>query len=51
MTKNQKYFIFLQSLKFNKTQIKLNSEEIILTKKSHINSIFLIITIIQTLLV
>ena len=32
----------LQPLKFNGTQIKLNSEEIVLTKESHIGGILLV---------
>lgn len=41
--KNQEYVSFLLPLKFNGAQIKLYSEGIILTKKSHIGSIFLVI--------
>ena len=42
MTKNRKYLIFAQTLKFNGAQIKLNSNSIILIKKSHISYIFLV---------
>lgn len=41
-TKNWKHLIFLQSVKFNEAQIKLNLEEIVLTKKSYISNIFLV---------
>lgn len=35
MIKDRMYFISVQLLKFNNVQIKLNSNGIILTKKSH----------------
>lgn len=41
--KDWKYFTFIQLLKFNRVQIKLDSKNIVLIRKSHINSIFLII--------
>lgn len=43
MIKDYKYPTFIQFIKFNKTQIKLNSNGIILIKKSHISSILLVI--------
>ena len=43
MTKNQEHFTPTQPLKFNRAQIKLDSEGIVLTKKSHIDGIFLVI--------
>ena len=43
MTKDQKYLTLTQLLKFNGIQIKLDLEGIILTKKSHISRIFLVI--------
>ena len=42
MTKNQEYFTFTQPMKFNGVQIKLDSESIVLTKKSHIGGILLV---------
>lgn len=42
MTKDCKYLTFVQSIKFNRTQIKLDLNSIILTKKSHISDIFLV---------
>lgn len=42
MTKNCKHFTFLQFLKLNRVQIKLNSERIILTKKSYVSGILLV---------
>lgn len=42
ITKNCKYLIFAQLIKFNKAKIKLNSKDIVLTKKCYINSIFLV---------
>ncbi len=42
ITKDQEHLTFLYYLKFNKTQIKLNLEGIILTKESHIGDILLI---------
>lgn len=43
MTKDRKYFTFLYPLKFKDTQIKLNLNGIILTKKSYIESILSVI--------
>lgn len=43
ITKNKKYFILAQPLKFNRAQIKLDSNSIILIKKNHVNGIFLLI--------
>lgn len=42
MTKDREHFIFTQSLKFNNAQIKFDSNSILLTIKTHIDSIFLI---------
>ena len=43
MTKDWEHFTSTQSLKFNMMQIKLNSKGIVLTKKSHIGRIYLVI--------
>ena len=43
MTKDRKYLILIYSLKFNGAQIKLDSNGIILTKKSYIRGILLVI--------
>lgn len=43
MTKHYKYLTFAQSIKFNKTQIKFDKDDIVLIKKSYINDIFLVI--------
>lgn len=43
MTKDWRHFTFIQPLKFNEVQIKLDSKSIVLTKKSHIGGIFLVI--------
>lgn len=40
MTKNWKYLTSIQSLKFNRAQIKLDSERSVLIKKSHVGIIF-----------
>lgn len=42
MTKNKNYFIFTHFLKFSGAQIKLNSNGIILTKKSYLRDIILV---------
>ena len=42
ITKNRKYLILVYSLKLNSTQIKPNSNGIVLTKKSYVNNIFLV---------
>lgn len=42
MTKNRKYLTSAQPLKFNGTQIILNSSNIVLTKKNHMGYILLI---------
>lgn len=42
MIKNKKYLIFTQLLKFKGTQIKLNSNCIVLIKKSYVDSIFVV---------
>lgn len=42
MTKNREYLISSYLLKFNNTQIKLNSNGIILIKESYIGRIFLV---------
>lgn len=43
MIKNCKYFTLAQLIKFNRTQIKLDLDGIVLTKKSHVSDIFFII--------
>lgn len=42
MTKNCKYFTFIQSIKFIKVQIKLNLESVVLIRKSYVDSILFI---------
>ncbi len=42
MTKDREHFTFIQPLKFNGAQIKLNSEGIVLTKESHEGEILLV---------
>ena len=42
ITKDQEQFTFTQTLKFNGAQIKLDSKGILLTKKSHVDGIFLV---------
>lgn len=42
--KDCKYLTLTQLVKFNRTQIKLNSNGIVLIKKSHIGSILLVIS-------
>ena len=42
ITKDWKYLTFTKSIKFNKAQIKLDSNGIVLTKKSHVGGIFLV---------
>ena len=42
MIKSREYLTSSHPLKFNGVQIKLNSEGIVLTKESHIGSIFLV---------
>ena len=42
MTKDREYLTFTQPLKFNRAQIKLDSEGIVLTKESHVGGIFLV---------
>lgn len=41
MTKDQEYFTSIQLLKFNRTQIKFDSKDIVLTKESHVREILL----------
>lgn len=41
--KNREYFIFIQYLNCNSAQMKLNSDSILLTIKSHMGSICLVI--------
>lgn len=43
MTKDCKYLIFAQLIKFNRMQIELDLNDIILIKKSYTDSIFLVI--------
>lgn len=43
MTKNCEYLTCAQPIKFHAPQIKLDSNNIVLIKESHINSIFLVI--------
>lgn len=43
MIKDYKYLTSIQTIKFNKAQIKLDLNGIILTKKSLIGDIFLVI--------
>lgn len=42
ITKDWEYFTSTKSIKFNKAQIKLDSNGIVLTKKSHVGGIFLV---------
>lgn len=42
MTKDRKHFTSTHSLKFNSAKIKLNSNGIVLIKKSHVCAIFLV---------
>ena len=42
MTKDRKYLTSAQPIKFNGVQIKLDSNGIVLTKKSHVGGIFLV---------
>lgn len=42
MTKDCKYLIFAQLIKFNGAQIKLELNDIVLAKKSYVDDIFLI---------
>lgn len=43
MIKNCKYLTFIQSIKCNRIQIKLDLDGIVLSKKSYISSIFFVI--------
>lgn len=42
MSKNREYLTSVHPLKFNGTQIKINSKNIILTKKSHVRGVILV---------
>lgn len=44
MTKDWEYLTSTQPIKFNGVQIKLDSNGLVLTKESHIGSIFLVTT-------
>ena len=43
ITKNQEYLISVQPIKYNRIEIKLNLNGIVLTKKRHVGGIFLVI--------
>lgn len=43
ITKNYKYFISTQPIKFNEIQIQLSLDDIILIKKRYVGRIFLVI--------
>lgn len=43
MRKDRKYLTFIQPLKFHSAQMKLDSKDIVLTKKSNIGELFSVI--------
>ena len=51
MTKDREYLTFTQPIKFNRAQIKLDSDGIVLTKESHVGEILLVQITMQTLVV